>query len=310
MNKAVLFFTGLLFFSGAQAQTFLGQSNEDFGIRWTLALDDKTYPFSKVDDEQLRIVYRCRLSLMEKTPDSEPTVYYIGGQRYVIESSGNPSGELKDRYYLQIGRNYTKFVSQCHFQSDSVFQAGGSFTVAQAFMNQRANALFAQDCFLIQQSHVTFMGRLGADDFLYEEDLPDIHWAIQDTISSVCGYTCRLAEGVFRGRIYQVWFTEEIPVSAGPWKLRGLPGAILLAEDKEKKVLFQAEQVCPGRSGIMKTESPFIRVKRTQYARLLEQKRADPGLFDATHSSRGVPPVLLENRTVRSIPRFTVLELE
>ena len=35
---------------------------------------------------------------------------------------------------------------------------------------------------------------------------------------------------LFSGREWNVWFTEEIPVSLGPWKLNGLPGIILQAE--------------------------------------------------------------------------------
>ena len=31
----------------------------------------------------------------------------------------------------------------------------------------------------------------------------------------------------FRGREWKVWFSEEIPLSLGPWKLGGLPGLIL-----------------------------------------------------------------------------------
>ena len=33
----------------------------------------------------------------------------------------------------------------------------------------------------------------------------------------------------FRGRDWKVWFSEEIPLPLGPWKLGGLPGLILAA---------------------------------------------------------------------------------
>ena len=43
--------------------------------------------------------------------------------------------------------------------------------------------------------------------------------------------------GKFLDRVHTVWFTNEIPVSFGPWKLNGLPGVILEAQAKKKKHL-------------------------------------------------------------------------
>lgn len=49
--------------------------------------------------------------------------------------------------------------------------------------------------------------------------------------------------GKFRGRVYTVWFTNEIPVSFGPWKLNGLPSVILEAQDETKTFMFFSESV-------------------------------------------------------------------
>jgi hypothetical protein len=46
------------------------------------------------------------------------------------------------------------------------------------------------------------------------------------------------ATGVFGGRTYDVWFTPEIPVPLGPYKLGGLPGMILQAESRDGKVAY------------------------------------------------------------------------
>lgn len=42
--------------------------------------------------------------------------------------------------------------------------------------------------------------------------------------SKLLGFKCKSATAEFRGRKYKVWYTMEIPIPIGPWKLGGLPG--------------------------------------------------------------------------------------
>ncbi len=69
--------------------------------------------------------------------------------------------------------------------------------------------------------------------------LEKIDWKISDDTLTVGGYLCRKATGDYAGRKWNVWFTEEIASSAGPWKLRGLPGMILKAEDSKSIHSFE-----------------------------------------------------------------------
>jgi GLPGLI family protein len=57
-----------------------------------------------------------------------------------------------------------------------------------------------------------------------------------DTI--IMGYNCKKAQTQFRGREWLVWYTMDIPISEGPWKLCGLPGMILQAEDRKGLFTF------------------------------------------------------------------------
>jgi GLPGLI family protein len=69
-----------------------------------------------------------------------------------------------------------------------------------------------------------------------------INWDIQNDTMRIGKFLCHKAVGDFRGRTYIVWFTEEIPFPYGPWKLFGLPGLILEAEDSKHllKVTFES----------------------------------------------------------------------
>lgn len=65
------------------------------------------------------------------------------------------------------------------------------------------------------------------------EDTEMPAWNIVEGHDSVCGYLCQKANGEFRGKTWNVLYTEDIPTAAGPWKLQGLPGLIAYAADDE-----------------------------------------------------------------------------
>ena len=66
--------------------------------------------------------------------------------------------------------------------------------------------------------------------YKYEEVTPKLKWNISNEKLDTLGYHCTQATCSYAGRQYNVWFTEDIPVSFGPWKLCGLPGLIIKAE--------------------------------------------------------------------------------
>ncbi|MDC9722146.1 MAG: GLPGLI family protein [Urechidicola sp.] len=73
--------------------------------------------------------------------------------------------------------------------------------------------------------------------------IPKIDWKIQSETKKIGNYTCAKATAKFRGRDYTAWFTTEIPVPFGPWKLQGLPGLILEAYDTHKEIYFYFKNI-------------------------------------------------------------------
>lgn len=72
-------------------------------------------------------------------------------------------------------------------------------------------------------------GKWGTEERYYEEPIEEMTWVISDSTSNILGYECIKAETDYHGRHWTAWFSPEIPVSFGPWKLRGLPGLVLSA---------------------------------------------------------------------------------
>lgn len=77
----------------------------------------------------------------------------------------------------------------------------------------------------------------------YSEPLGGMQWQIGDSTKNILGYECIKAETDFRGRRWTAWFTPEIPLQDGPWKLCGLPGLILEASETEGQHTFTANGI-------------------------------------------------------------------
>jgi len=101
------------------------------------------------------------------------------------------------------------------------------------------------------------------------EPTPDIAWTLTDDTLTVSDYLCQQATATFRGVEWRVWYTEEIPSSAGPWRLRGLPGLIIKAESEVHTFCL---------AGLRMEASPITapeqnpEVHRMKYAKLLKHK--------------------------------------
>ncbi len=103
------------------------------------------------------------------------------------------------------------------------------------------------------------------------EPTTDLTWTLTNDTLTVSGYLCQQATATFRGVAWAVWYTEEIPSSAGPWRLRGLPGMIV--EAKSEAHTFCLAEVRQESSPITAPEqSPDVH--RMKYAKLLKHKNA------------------------------------
>lgn len=82
----------------------------------------------------------------------------------------------------------------------------------------------------LKKGEISHYGKWGTEQRYYKEPLDEIKWEIGDSTANILGNECVLAETDYHGRHWKAWFTPEIPIPFGPWKLRGLPGLILKAE--------------------------------------------------------------------------------
>ena len=81
---------------------------------------------------------------------------------------------------------------------------------------------------------------IAGDYYSYTEPTEMPVWQIQSETKEVMGYSCQLATCDFRGRQWYAWFSTDIPINEGPWKLFGLPGLVLEAYDSKKHYAYEA----------------------------------------------------------------------
>ncbi|GIM49793.1 GLPGLI family protein [Capnocytophaga stomatis] len=117
-----------------------------------------------------------------------------------------------------------------------------------------------------------------------EENLFPIDWKIdKNSKAIILGYQCFKATGIFRGRQYTAWFTEEIPVKFGPWKLNGLPGLILEVSDTMGQVVFVAQRIeklksfAPATFDYTKNQSDYKKISLKEYIKI--RKENDSKIF-------------------------------
>lgn len=85
--------------------------------------------------------------------------------------------------------------------------------------------------------------RMFKKNNILKEEVPKIDWKIKEDFKKISTLNCQKAIGYFRGRTYTVWFSNDIPVPYGPWKLQGLPGLILEAKDDRDEIFYNATKI-------------------------------------------------------------------
>lgn len=126
------------------------------------------------------------------------------------------------------------------------------------------------------------------NSYLTEEPLPAITWKISPETMSVQGFQCQKATAHYRGRDYVAWFCSDFSLQAGPWKLNGLPGLILQAEDSKKEVVFQCVSVADVSKENLVISLPKEAVKATRkdIDRLIDLQRKDPAAYAKIPSAK------------------------
>jgi GLPGLI family protein len=90
----------------------------------------------------------------------------------------------------------------------------------------------------IKEKKLTYNDAIYKDQYFYEEVI-DYQWKIGNDVKTISGYECKNATLSYGGREWQAWFSLELPIDAGPYKFKGLPGLIIKITDSTKTYDFE-----------------------------------------------------------------------
>ena len=91
---------------------------------------------------------------------------------------------------------------------------------------------------IIENNNLTYYEVLYEDEYTYSETL-DFDWKLEEGSMKIKGYTCKKAKVNYGGRTWTAWYTTEIPLNAGPYKFKGLPGLIMKITDSTNSYDFE-----------------------------------------------------------------------
>ena len=184
---------------------------------------------------------------------------------------------------LEIGNNCSYYSNYGYYRLDSLMNVdypNGIKRIDYRSLRQKTHP--RTDLSILKNKNegkLTGFGFILMDHYIYEETIPQMKWTLLPDSEEICGYKCYKAITNFRGRQWEAWYTDEIPLNYGPWKLGNLPGLILKAQDITNDHIFEALAVRKSNKPFGPAKYRFIRTEREKFNETNAEFRNNPNLF-------------------------------
>ena len=214
----------------------------------------------------LYIILYIALAATASAQEAIDTAQFVAVYDYECRTQDAEGTPVTDRMQVvvQVGRTVTKSMPL------SAYQRTDEITSADAAMEFQEAMLHMPTVWTgYPEGQTTVREFIFPHDYEGYEPTPEIVWTLTDNTLTIGGYYCQTATATHRGVAWTVCYTEEIPSSAGPWRLRGLPGLIVKAESEAHT--FCLTELRKEASSITAPEHRPD-VQRMKYAKLLKHR--------------------------------------
>lgn len=164
----------------------------------------------------------------------------------------NDWSEPKEEYgRLMVDGNKSFYQSYNSMSRDSL-KANNKFD-----RSQRGFFSFNTYAISIENEDVLYEDVIFEDEYFYKEKI-DLAWKIGKNNKIINGYKCKNASVNYGGRLWEAWYAVDIPINAGPYKFKGLPGLIVKLTDSTNSYSFEIYSIVVKE---LKTLSKFYHLK-------------------------------------------------
>ena len=216
--------------------------------------------------------------------------------------SGNTN---RDTLTLLIGSRWSSFYSRNHLIEDSVMTSPGGvskwMSTSWKYAKEGRFDLFTSttsDYLYRDKESGIFLTRTGTirERVEWTEPCETLEWIYRDSVKTVLGYECHLAEADFRGRHWTAWYTLEVPISEGPWKLWGLPGLICEASADGGQYQYSLVAVLPDPGETIRLYSWSKKYRQTNRIDYYRARRRDSALTNEKAEQKGMGELVSKSK--------------
>ena len=211
----------------------------------------------------MTLVFAIAVQGQTETIDS---TQFVAVYDYECMTQNNEGQDITNRMKLavQVGRTVVKSMPRSAYP---VYDGDAKPDVAAGFQEALMHMPTVWTGY--PDGQTTVREFIFPHDYEGYEATPDIAWTLSEGTVTVSGYLCQKATATFRGVEWHVCYTGEIPSSAGPWRLRGLPG--LIVEAKSEAHTFRLVELRQ-ESGAITAPEQRPDVQRMKYTKLLKHR--------------------------------------
>jgi|GEM_PF-6526845 GLPGLI family protein len=203
---------------------------------FTMATTNKPSDNSQLDKTLFRVIYK---STLQATKEKQPVV--------IIDTMALDISQDQSIYYDWLQSRRDSIASKIKSEStmfiveptpefiQSILANSDNYKITDEESKGETAVIFKTR----SSSKVVTTNRKG-ETFLKLSETVVPQWTMCDDEIQLLGYTAKKATTTFRGRNYTAYFTLDIPINDGPWKLFGLPGLILEAGTDDEILKFEA----------------------------------------------------------------------
>lgn len=205
---------------------------------------------------------------------------------YSLDSTDLDTKKSEDMI-LFLGDDISSYSSKAKLFKNSVAVKGNTAQTSKESLTDFPYVIIKNP----KENYLAYTLQIVDDYFYYEQKLNLFTWELHEETKVVNGYNAQKATMNYSGRDYIAWFTNEIPISDGPFKFNGLPGLIIELSDTQNHYHFMLKGFEE-----LKPSIPF-KTNLKQYILTDKEK-----LFEVWHRYKKDPFSYVKNPNVKIAP--------